>query len=183
MVNKKIIWGVLILIVAVVLIYLVIPRESSVKSGEIQSELAGAWINMELKAVSTQETFKVSDFSDKPVLLESFAVWCPTCTRQQRVTKNLEEEVGDSIVSISLDTDPNEDEARVLKHIQDNGFDWRYAVSPIEFTQGLIDQFGIDIVNAPSAPMILVCQNGKARQLGSGVKSVDTLKLEVAKGC
>jgi len=181
MANKKIIWGVLILILAVVLIYSVFPREASV--GEVESELVGDWINIELRDVATGESFRVSDFSDKPVLLESFAVWCPTCTKQQRVTKKLEEEVGDSIVSISIDTDPNEDEARVQKHIDDNGFSWYYAISPIEFTQSLIDQFGIDIVNAPSAPMVLICDGEKARQLGSGVKSVEKLKEEVARGC
>jgi len=183
MANKKIIWGVLILIVAAAFIYLVIPREAPVSSGGIQSDLAGDWINMELKDINTGETFKVSDFSGKPVLLESFAVWCPTCTQQQRVTKKLEEEVGDSIISISVDTDPNEDEARVRKHTSDNGFTWIYVVAPIPFTQSLIDQFGVDVVNAPSAPMVLVCENGKARQLGSGVKSVEKLKEEVSLGC
>lgn len=181
--NKKIIWGVIILIVATAFIYLVIPRESSIGSGGVQSEVAGDWINMELKDVATGETFKISDFSDKPVLLESFAVWCPTCTQQQRMIKSLHEEVGDSIISISLDTDPNEDEARVKKHIDDNGFDWSYVVAPVDFTKSLIDQFGIGIVNAPQAPMVLVCDGQKARQLGSGVKSVETLKLEVSKGC
>jgi len=181
MTNKKIIWGILILIVGVALVYLIIPRDVSV--GDVQSDLAGDWIDMGLKDVSTGETFKVSDFSGKPILLESFAVWCPTCTQQQRVIKSLHEEVGDSIISISMDTDPNEDEERVRKHISDNRFDWTYVVAPVDFTRSLIDQFGIDIVNAPAAPMILVCENGKARQLGSGVKSVETLKLEVSLGC
>ena len=183
MVDKKIIYIVIGILVVIAAIYLFLPRESSVESGEIQSEPVGNWINIELSNVATGEKFRVSDFSDKPVLLESFAVWCPTCTQQQKVTKNLEEEVGDSIVSISIDTDPNEDEARVQKHIDDNGFNWYYAISPIEFTQSLIDQFGIDIVNAPSAPMVLICDGQKARQLGSGVKSVEKLKEEVARGC
>jgi len=181
MANKKIIWGVLILVVVVAAIYLFIPRDVSV--GEVQSELAADWINMELIDVATGESFKVSDFSDKPILLESFAVWCPTCTRQQRITKSLHDEVGDEIVAISIDTDPNEDNARVLKHINDNGFNWYYAVAPIAFTQSMIDQFGVDIVNAPSVPMVLICDGEKVRKLGSGIKSVDKLKEEVARGC
>jgi len=182
MANKKIIWGILILIVVVALIYLVVPREVSVK--ELKSEVVSAWINMELKDVTTGETFKISDFKEKPVLLESFAVWCPTCTQQQNVIKRLHEEIGDSVVSISVDTDPNEDEDRVRKHINDNGFNWIYVVSPIPFTQSLIDQFGIGVVNAPSAPMVLICEGGqRARRLGSGVKSVETLKLEIERGC
>ncbi len=53
---------------------------------------AASWIDFELKDVATGEKFKISDFNDKPVLLESFAVWCPTCTKQQRIIKDLHEE-------------------------------------------------------------------------------------------
>ncbi len=181
MTNKKIIWGILVLIVAVALIYLVIPRDSSV--GSVQSKPAGDWINMELKNVLTGEDFKISDFEGKPILLESFAVWCPTCTQQQKLTKDLHDEVGDSIISISIDTDPNEDEARVVKHATDNGFNWYYVVAPVDFTRSLIDQFGIDMVNAPAVPMVLVCDDQNARQLSSGLKSVEKLKLEISLGC
>ena len=79
--------------------------------------------------------------------------------------------------------DPNEDEDRVRKHINDNGFNWYYIVAPIPFTESLIDQFGVGVVNAPAAPMILVCDGQKARKLGSGVKSVEKLKEEVSLGC
>ena len=149
----------------------------------VESEPVSAWASIELTDVTTGESFTVSDFSDKPILLESFAVWCPTCTQQQKVIKRLHDEVGESIISISIDTDPNEDEERVLKHTQDNGFNWRYVVAPTDFTRSLIDQFGVGIVNAPSAPMVLICNGENARQLGSGVKSVETLKLEAARGC
>jgi thiol-disulfide isomerase/thioredoxin len=45
---------------------------------------ASAWMDIvELTDVATGQTFKLSDFKGKPVLLESFAVWCPTCLRQQ----------------------------------------------------------------------------------------------------
>lgn len=180
-VNKRIIYiAVFFLILAGTFFVINNDKEEEI---ETNSEIAGNWINFELKDVATGETFKISDFSDKPVLLESFAVWCPTCTRQQKETKKLHEEIGDSAVSISIDTDPNEDEDRIRKHMEDNGFNWYYAVSPVEFTRSLIDQFGINIVNAPSAPMILICNGESARQLDSGVKSTDELKEELARGC
>jgi len=143
-----------------------------------------AWLDFELKDVSTGESFKISDFVGKPILLESFAVWCPTCTAQQNKLKELHEEVGDSVVSISLDTDPNEDEERIRTHIESNGFNWYYAISPIEVTQALIDEFGNSIVSAPTAPMVLICEDGSFRKLGGfGVRSVDKLKEEIANGC
>ncbi|MBW2995383.1 redoxin family protein [Candidatus Woesearchaeota archaeon] len=141
------------------------------------------WVDIELTDVSTGETFRISDFKGKPVLLESFSVWCPTCKKQQDKIKELHEEVGDSVVSISLDTDPNEDEAKVRGHATRYDFDWYFAVSPVELTKALIDDFGIGVVNAPSAPIVLICADQSARMLPRGVKDADELKTEIGRGC
>ncbi len=137
------------------------------------------WKNVELKNVNTGEMFKISDF-DGPVLLESFAVWCPTCTKQQKEIKKYHETTDDLVFSVSLDTDPNEDETKVKEHAEKHGFDWYYAVSPNELTQALIDEFGIGFVNAPSVPVVLIC-NGEARLLDGGVKTAEELKGELSK--
>jgi thiol-disulfide isomerase/thioredoxin len=141
------------------------------------------WMDIELKDVRTGETFRISDFKGRPILLESFAVWCPTCTAQQRQIGRLKDIEGESIVHISLDTDPNEDEARITEHLERNGFDWYYAVSPIELTQALMDEFGLAIVNAPGAPIALICEDLSTRFLRTGVKTADDLLAEVEKGC
>jgi len=183
--TKKNIWlwvviGVIV-IVGVVLLSSNLKQQKTLKD---ESQETVPWINSELKDVRTGETFKISDFEGKPVLLESFAVWCPTCTKQQKEVKKLHEELGDSIVSVSLDTDPNEDESKILAHINENGFEWYYAVSPIEMTQALMSDFGNSIINAPSAPMVLVCKDGSYRKLGgTGARGVDRLKEEIARGC
>lgn len=166
-----------ILAVVIVLGFVFLGFDSN-DSNETEKIIASDWIDFELKDIKTGENFKISDFSDKPVLVESFAVWCPTCTQQQRKTKAFHEEVGDSVISISLDTDPNEDESRVLQHISSNGFDWHYAIAPVEMTKSLIDQFGVGIVNAPAVPMLLICGN-EVVKLDSGIKSVSELKETV----
>lgn len=140
------------------------------------------WRSAPLTDVRTGEAFTINQF-DKPILLESFAVWCPVCIKQQQEIKKLHEEVGESIVSISLDTDPNEDAQKVLEAVQQRGFTWRFAVSPPEFTKALIAEFGSAVVNAPSAPVILVCEDKSARLLGYGTKSVEELKAEMERGC
>ncbi len=144
---------------------------------------AGAWMDIELTDVVTGQKFKISDFKGKPVLLESFAVWCPTCLQQQKQTKKLKESEGDAIIHVSLDTDPNEDEAKVREHIERNDFDWYFAISPIELTRALIDDFGLNIVSAPRAPLILICEDQSTRFLRSGVKTADELLSEIEKGC
>lgn len=140
------------------------------------------WPQIELTDVNTENTFKISDYSGQKVILESFAVWCPTCTRQQKILKEFHEE-NKEVVSISIDTDPNEDAGLVKDHAQSNGFDWVYVVAPKEFTQSLIDQFGVSVVNAPSVPVILVCEDGSSRKMASGIKSTSELKEEIAQGC
>ena len=159
------------------------PRDTEIVSveeiadTEIDNNKA-LWRTTELTDVKTGETFIVDQF-DKPVILESFAVWCPTCTRQQKEIKKLHQEIGEDAISISLDTDPNEDRQKVLDHINSNGFDWYYAVAPKEVTQSLIDEFGFSVANAPSAPVVIIDENKNARLLKSGVKSSNELKGEL----
>jgi hypothetical protein len=116
-------------------------------------------------------------------LIESFAVWCPTCLEQQEKIKELKLREGDAIVHISLDTDPNENEAKVREHMETHGFDWYFVIPPIELTRALIDEFGLGIVNAPTAPVVLICEDQSSRFLERGVKSADELLSEVKKGC
>jgi len=160
--------------------------ESQPKVGMLDnSENSLDWKDVELVDVVSGEKFRISDFSGKPVLLESFAVWCPTCLKQQKEIKKLKDAEGDSIIHVSIDTDPNEDASKVQGHVDKNGFDWFFAVTPAEVTQALIDEFGVEVINAPSAPVVLICENQEARflNLKRGIKSASILKAEVDKGC
>lgn len=158
-------------------------NDDTTHSDDNSKDMMGSWLETTLKDVRTDEEFKISDFAGKPVLIESFAVWCPNCKRQQQTMQELHEELGDEIVSISLDTDPNENEETVKEYVRINGFDGKYVMPPTEVTQSLIDEFGVGIVNAPSVPVILVCADQNARLLDRGHKSVETLKEEIEKGC
>lgn len=140
---------------------------------------ASDWRQVSLQDVSSGENFTVAEL-EKPLLVETFAVWCPTCTRQQVEIQKLHEKT--NITSVSLDVDQNEDASKVKSHVERNGFSWRYAISPIELTNKLRKKFGNSIANPPSTPVILVCENS-SRRLQDGVKTVSTLQEEVEKGC
>ncbi len=148
-----------------------------------EKNVIGSWKDIELTDASTGEKFTINDFKGRSILIESFAVWCPTCLRQQKEVKKLKESDGDAIIHISLDTDPNEDIAQVKEHALKNNLDWYFAVSPIELTRALIDEFGQTVVNAPSAPVVLICADQSARLLQRGVKTASELKNEAGKGC
>ncbi|WP_440991393.1 TlpA family protein disulfide reductase [Haloarchaeobius baliensis] len=141
----------------------------------------GAWRTTELTDVLTGETFTIDSF-EKPVLVETFAVWCSNCKRQQDELIEFHEAVGDDVVSVALDTDPGEDAEQVRRHAESNGYHWRYAVSPGQVTDSLASQFGTSMLNPPQVPMLLRCADGCTRRLKDGHKSTSFLREQVD-GC
>ena len=139
------------------------------------------WRATELTDIRTGETFTINDFEGQKFFLESFAVWCPTCTKQQDNFKELRET--SDVVIISLDTDANEDEETVRNHIYENDFDWYYAIAPIEMTDELVEEFGLRFISAPNVPTILICEDLSTRFLDSGRHSPEELQEEMDVGC
>jgi len=133
---------------------------------------SNAWRTTELTDVLTDETFTIGSLAP-PVLVETFAVWCPTCTRQQGEVGALLDRRED-VTAVSLNVDPNEDAAAVREHAESEGFDWPAAVAPPEVTTSLKEAFGNTVLNPPSAPVVRVCADS-ATLLGTGVKSADDL--------
>ena len=151
---------------------------------EVEDETLG-WREVTIKDVNSGEKFAIKDFQGKKVLIHVFAVWCPTCWLQGEQLKELRgsEMAGDDLVFISLDTDPNEDEAILTEYTGRLGFDWRFVNSPAHLTQSLIDEFGVAVVNPPWDPIVLVCEDQSARLLGKGVKSAEEIYEEIEEGC
>ena len=141
------------------------------------AQSANTWRTTELTTVRNDETFTVAGF-DQPVVIQSFAVWCPKCEQQSEALS----EVDNSVTVVGLNTDPNEDAAKVRQHAEDNGFDWRFAVAPTEMTESLIDQFGATVTNAPSTPVIVACQDGDATFMSGSISPSEEI-LDAATEC
>ncbi|MFQ5815689.1 MAG: hypothetical protein ACE5G7_04255, partial [Candidatus Hydrothermarchaeaceae archaeon] len=71
-------------------------EEATTTTGE--KRYVGDWADVELTDVATGERFRIRDFKGKPILVESFAVWCTTCLEQQRKIKELKEREGEAII-------------------------------------------------------------------------------------
>jgi len=181
-INKLTIGIIVLAIIVIVIIFLLSGKDENVDiNRETKNIIDSKWANNELKDIRTGQNFKIKDFFGKPILLETFAVWCPKCLEQQQEIKKLQEELGDNVFSISLDIDPNEDEVKVKEHIEKNRLNWKFAVLPVEITRNLIEEFSNSINYAPNSPIILICGDGKARQLRNGIKDVNELKSEINK--
>lgn len=150
---------------------------------QAENVVAKGWQEVQIKNINDGKNFRISDFEGAHVMLESFAIWCSTCLKQQNEVKKARVAEVDQVIHIGLNTDPNEDEARVKSYINEHDFDWLYAVAPKAMTDQLIDEFGFGIVNAPQAPMIHICPDGSAKLLKRGLKSAEDLNAQVDFGC
>ncbi|WP_455369436.1 TlpA family protein disulfide reductase [[Eubacterium] cellulosolvens] len=91
-------------------------------------EVIGAEKAYDFTLVDTEgQKFSLSDFKGKYVLLDFFAIWCTPCKIELAHLKGLKNQLGDEIVIISLDVDPEETEQQVKDYKQANGMDWIVA--------------------------------------------------------
>ena len=138
---------------------------------------APAWYSVSLTNVQSGEAFTINDLKGKVILVETMAVWCSNCKKQQGQVKALHELLGerDDFVSLGLDIDPNESGDALKTYIDANGFDWHYAVSPADVSREFSSLYGAQFLNPPSTPMLIIDRKGVAHPLPFGIKSAEEL--------
>lgn len=140
-------------------------------SDSISGEIHGAmtWMTLPITDTSTGNQFRIVDemAGGKPVIIHTFAVWCPACTLQLAETTRLLEKYPDSYRCIALDIDPRENSEKITKHVAKNSFRGIFAVSPTELSKNLVDTFGMKILT--SLPQTIVLCNNSATYIGDGV--------------
>ena len=136
-----------------------------------------AWYSASLTDVNTGEAFTINDLKGKVVLVEAMAVWCSKCFSQQTEVKALHASLGerDDFVSIGFDIDPNEDADLLKTFVGQNGFDWKYVVSPADVSREIASLYGGQFLNPPSTPIVIIDRHGVAHPLPFGIKSADDL--------
>lgn len=140
--------------------------------------MAPGFFDVSLTNVNTGESFKISDFAGKVVLIENLAMWCPSCKKQQEQVKMLNEALGmhSDLISIGFDVDPNENAADLKKYTDSNGFEWVYAVPPQEVLNEISKLYGANFLNPPSTPIFIIDRKGGVHPMPFGIKSADDLK-------
>jgi thiol-disulfide isomerase/thioredoxin len=141
-----------------------------------------AWFDLEMTDVQTGGSFTINDFAGKVVLLETMAVWCPTCRKQQDEVVRLHQLLGDpaDLVSISLDTSMEEDAAVLKDYAQTLGYDWNIAVAPLLVARALGNLYSAEYLNPPASPMLIIDRDGNVIGLPYGVKTAESLQGVVA---
>jgi peroxiredoxin len=147
------------------------------KTPESMMEMPG-WFGANLTNAATGETFTIQDLKGKVVLVETMAMWCPTCLSQGKEVKALHEQLGErsDFQSVGIDVDINENLAGLKDYTAKNGFDWTYTVANADVARELGERYGQQFLNPPSAPMFIIDRHGEVHPLPFGVKSAADLQ-------
>ncbi len=145
--------------------------------GEAGMMEAPAWFNAEMVDVRSGESFRITDYQGKVVLVETMAIWCSSCLRQQQQLKALHDLLGEreDFISLGLNIDPNEEAGMLKEYTEQNGFDWIYAISPTEVSRELGQLYGAQYLNPPSTPILIIDRHGEVHTLPFGIKSAEDL--------
>ncbi len=140
------------------------------------------WFNVELTDVQTGQPFTVHDFAGKVVLVETMAEWCPACRREEDEVKKLHSLLGNrpDLVSISLDVEDQEDAASLHDYANLWGYDWHFALAPLQVQRALGNLYNAEYLNPPYIPMLLIDRQGKVYGLPYGIKNAGSLQLTLA---
>jgi thiol-disulfide isomerase/thioredoxin len=144
--------------------------------GPAAAALAGrAWATARLTDVATGDRFTIADFAGRTVFVETMAIWCSKCRAQQaRFTEALARVDPASVAYVVLTVEPAETSEDLARYRAERGFTGRYAVAGRDVSAALADEFGANVLNPPSVPVIVVSPAGEVT-FGTGGESVDDI--------
>jgi thiol-disulfide isomerase/thioredoxin len=135
-----------------------------------------AWFSVPLTDVNSGSEYNITDYHGKVVLVETLAMWCSNCKKQQGEVSKLKQELGDKVIYIGFDIDPNENMENLKEYTASNYFDWVYSVVPAEVSSELAVLYGNQFLNPPSTPMLIIDSEGEVHPLPFGIKGAEQLK-------
>ena len=140
------------------------------------------WFSIPLTDVRTGQTFTINDFAGKVVLIQTIFQWCSNCAYQQHEVTIMSTLLDhhDDWVSVSLDVDMKEDSASLKKYVDYFGFDWYFAVAPLEVARALGNLYSAEYLNPPLEPMLIIDRSGNVYGLPYGFKSAAALSNTLA---
>ncbi|MBI2649702.1 TlpA family protein disulfide reductase [Candidatus Woesearchaeota archaeon] len=108
--------------------------------------------------------YRLSQFKEenKPILLYFWASWCPFCSRDFDVVKNIYPKYADKVTFLAIDLDLNEDKELISKYKEKKG------ISGIDFAEGKTDILS-DYAIKYTTTKYAIARNGLILYKGSGV--------------
>ena len=133
------------------------------------------WAAATLTDVSTGETFTIASLGGRTVFVEAMAIWCTNCRAQQgRFTEALASLDPDTVAYVVLTVDPGETADDLARYKAQRGFTGRYAVAGRDVSAALEAEFGANVLNPPTVPLVLISPTGDV-SFHTGGESVDDI--------
>jgi thiol-disulfide isomerase/thioredoxin len=135
-----------------------------------------SWISVPMTEVNTGKTITIADLliTGKPIIIHTFAVWCPSCTIQLQESTRLVSDNPDTYIVLAMDIDPKEKAVIVKNHVQKNKFSEYFVNAPLEVSRDIVKTLGTG--TALSLPQTIIITNGTVTLLGDGVFREANLK-------
>jgi thiol-disulfide isomerase/thioredoxin len=148
------------------------PVDAPTASEVVPPVLDQAWATAELTDAATGEPFRIADLAGRVVILETMAIWCSNCFAQQgHVYDALTDLDPAKVAYVLIDIDPNETPAALAAYRERHGFTGTYAVADRELARALATDFGDQVLNPPSTPMVIIGADGRVTLTAFGSKS------------
>lgn len=120
------------------------------------------------------ETFSLSDFKGKVVVLDFMATWCSACKEEVSHLRDLSEEYSAQVTIITISVDPTLDTTeRLQKFVGDHAITWYVARD----TANVNRDYGISVIPA----LVIIDQNGYIRARFEDVTPASALSKEIDK--
>ncbi len=145
------------------------PAEAAASDGRRLPTKLGhslAWADIELDRRETGEAFTIAEFSGGHGAHPGL----------RGVVTNVSQAVACADRAPGIESrrhgrrarrDPNEDADQVIAHIEDNGFEGTFAISPQELTDALVAEFGPAIISPPDITRWSFSLSTRARHVAS----------------
>ncbi len=139
-----------------------------------------AWQDIELTDARTGETFTLGGLEGKTVYVEPMATWCVNCRRQLQNVRAAQEDLPEDVVVVALSVEGNLPNETLAAYAEKEGFDFVFAVAPVDLLQRLVETFGRAITSPPSTPHFVLYPDGSHSELATGSKSPEAILQFVA---
>jgi cytochrome oxidase Cu insertion factor (SCO1/SenC/PrrC family) len=125
------------------------------------------WHTIQLEDVTTGEQFTLAQI-DEPVVIHTFATYCPTCNDQQDKLAAGYSDLSEQATLLDLSIDENDNVEDVRSHAEANNLEWRFGIAPNELTSALVDEFGQEVAFYSQSPLMIICPGGETDTVPKG---------------
>ncbi len=154
--------------------------ESLAGGAQAAGYTARPWATLPLTDARTGATFTFADYAGKTVFVEPMATWCTNCRRQLPNVESARQQLDpEKYVFVGLSVAENVDNATLAQYVNDQGWNFPFAVASLELTDALVLEYGRTIVTPPSTPHFIIRPDGSAAPLLTGSYDAAALIAEL----